>query len=353
MASIAGIGVLVTAATLVVGVAVTVSSVHAVPEDARLAGGVWDAYLNSDPAQQAAVDGALDDLPEVVAHGLGGWTGIEAEGQPVFALSLPLVRGMEPAITRGRAPHAIDEVAFGAAVLERLGVDIGDEVELTSQDGESQTALITGETIQAAPLFQSSAPDDQGLVTWDVTAFDGGSTQLLRFAPDADPEATLAAVVKAMPEDSTYFYFARGQRGDVIAIGRLEGLFRALLLMVAGLALASLVHHVLVTTRRQSGSLSTLRALGLTSGNVATIGGSIGLTTGAVTALFAVPLGLALGSVVWRSLAHRLVVLPEATIEVTPIIVGTIAVVLTSALLALAFTGRGARFPVAATLRAE
>lgn len=163
----------------------------------------------------------------------------------------------------------------------------------------------------------------------------------------------MADVVKGLPDGSAVFYFARGQRGDVIALARLEGLLRAVLLMVAGLALASLVHHVLVTTRRHSGSLATLRALGLTRGDVATIGGSIGVTTAAVAALFAVPLGLALGSVVWRSLASRLVVLPEATIDGTMIIVGTIAVVLVSAVLALAVTRRGACYPVAASLRAE
>lgn len=356
MASIAGIGALVTAVTLVVGVAVTVSSVNEVPRDARLAGGVWDAYLASDPEQLDAVDAALDDMPAVVAHGRGGWAPVQAGDQIVVALSLPQVRGMTPAITRGRAPHARDEVALGAAVMDRLGVEIGDEVELAPSGGEPRRELITGETIQAAPLFFSAAPDDAALITWDVSdarAQGGGFTELLRFTPGADPEATMDAVVDDLPKGSTFFYFARGQRGDVIALGRLEGLLRSLFLMVAGLALASLVHHILVTTRRHSGSLATLRALGLTRGNIGTIGASIGLTTGAVTALCAAPLGLAVGSVGWRSLARRLVVLPEPTIEVAATVLGTMAVVLASTLFALVLTRRGARGPVALSPHAE
>lgn len=356
MASIAGIGALVTAATLVVSLAVAVRSVQAVPDDARLAGGVWDAYLGVEPDHRDAVAAALDDMPEVVAHGGGGWAPIEADGELLFALSLPQVRGMEPAIARGRAPQALDEVAFGAAVMARLGVDIGDEVHIASPGGDPKPAIVTGESIQASPLFQSSAPDDAALITWDVsdaTDVGGGMSELLRFGRGVDPEATMADVVGGLPEGSVVFYFARGQRGDVIALARLEGLLRSLLLMVTGLALATLAHHLLVATRRHSGSLGTLRAIGLTRGDVATIGASIGVTTVAVTALFAVPLGMALGSVAWQALARRLVVLPEAMINASALMVGTIAALLASALLALVVTRRGARHPVAATLHTE
>jgi hypothetical protein len=354
--SIAGLGALVLMAVVLIGMSVTVASLTTVPRKAELAGGVWDAFLELSPDTADAIDERLDAMPEVRAHGVGGWLELDTGREQVLAISLPPVAGMPPALVRGRAPQGDGEVALGDAAMDRLGVGIGDELEVTVYpDPAKRSLVVTGEVLVAAPLFQSHLPDDAALVTLPPTFVGDPAdrSELVRFEDGVDPEAAVDALLAELPPGSVQFAFGRGQRGDVIALQRLQGLVRALLAMAATLALASLVHQLLITTRRNARSLAILRALGFTPGDVGSAGAAHGLVVATVTAALALPLGVALGTVAWRYLAGELNVLPTPTTDVVVHLMVAVTVVVGASVLAAALARRSARGSVTATLRAE
>jgi ABC-type lipoprotein release transport system permease subunit len=354
--AVAGIGALAFVSLLVVGIAVAASSLESVPDDPEVSGGSWDGFMVVGDSARAAVDKTLDQEPEVSSYGPGGWTSLVVDGQEVYTLYLP--DDMEPAIAAGRAPTTDHEIALGAEAMRRLGVGIGDEVPASfpGSDLDQRRLTVTGESISAAPLFFSHAPDDSAVVAFDLTPSetDGSSPELVRFTDRGrDPQATLEQIKQDMPDGSVWFSFARSRRGDIVALEELEGLIRAILVMAAVLALASLLHQVLVTNRRNVSELAVLRAVGFTSGNVTEAGVAHGGTLASLTALVAIPVGLAAGSVAWRYLADELVVLPRTRYDLVEILAVGAAVVLLAALIAGALARRGARRPVARALRAE
>lgn len=353
-----GIGANVVVTLLVVGMVVAAGSLEAVPRDASLSGGVWDAWFSTAPHAADDVDEMLDALPVVRAHGSGGWFELQAGPDYLYTIALPRLPGMEPAIVRGRGPRTDDEVALGARAMERLGVGIGDSftAEVSGRDDPPLHLTVTGEMIVAAPLFQTHAPDDAALVAFDLSdVFDleGHRAELVRFAGDAEAEPTMDAIVEQAPEGSFDFYFARGQRGDVVALQRLQWLVRALLLLAATLSLASIVHHLLVTHRHHRQGLAVLRALGFTRGDAAAAGAISGLTGTVLMVLVAVPLGLAAGSVAWRYLAAELVILPRTSIETRLLVAGILATLVAASALALMLARRSANRPIAESLKAE
>src|SRR3954452_18653042 len=241
--------------------------------------------------------------------------------------------------------------------MRRLGVGIGDALDATVQ-GERSSRLhlrVTGETILAAPLFQAHAPDDAALLAVDPSGQGDaqGHHELIRFTDGRDPERTLDALMTRMPQSSLAFAFARGERGDVIALERLQGLLRTLLVMAIGLVVASLLHQLLVTSRRQRRELATLRSLGFTSTDVAEVGTAAGATIALMAIVIAVPLGIAAGSLAWRQLAHVLIVLPGTTIEVLSLAVGAVVVAAAAAIVAAALAVGGNRGSPARILRSE
>jgi hypothetical protein len=176
----------------------------------------------------------------------------------------------------------------------------------------------------------------------------------LRFRDGSgDPQAALERVVADMPEGSVDFFFARGRRGDVVALEELDGLVQAILLMAATLALASLLHQVLVTHRRNVSVLAVVRAMGFTPRNVTESGAAHGGVLGLITALVAVPVGIAAGNAAWRYLADELVVLPRPHYDLGAVVGVGVGVVLLAAVLAAGLARRGASRPVAVSLRAE
>jgi ABC-type lipoprotein release transport system permease subunit len=355
--ALAGIGALVFVSLLVVGIAVAASSLESVPDDPEVSGGSWDGFMVVDPLARPAVEEALDEDRDISAHGVGGWTAFEVKGEEVYTLSLP--DGMEPAIAAGRVPRTDREIALGAATMRRLGVQLGDQVSVSfpGYGLDPRTLTVTGESISAAPLFYSHAPDDSAVVTFEMPMAedsDGAESELVRFRDRAsDPQATLERVVAALPEGSVYFSFARSRRGDIVALEELEGLINAILVMAAGLALASLLHQVLMTHRRNASQMAVLRAVGFTRGNITETGAAHGGTLATITALLAIPVGMAAGATAWRYLAGELVVLPRTRYDLATIIgIGLLVVALATAL-AASLARRSARRPVVLALRAE
>ena len=91
----------------------------------------------------------------MAAAARGGWTGLVVNGTDVYTQVLEPVAGIEPSITGGRAPVGESEIALGRSVLERLGADVGDtvEIDLANYGGSTAKFDVVGEVIVASPLF--------------------------------------------------------------------------------------------------------------------------------------------------------------------------------------------------------
>ncbi|GES22881.1 hypothetical protein Aple_057800 [Acrocarpospora pleiomorpha] len=257
----------------------------------------------------------------------------------------------------GRLPTTDREVVLAARTADALGVGVGDRVPLTGSLGTrdftvtgvgfvpegpannyAEGALTTGDGFRA--LFASYEID-----TLDVTLRAGSdaaaaTTRLARAASAATGGARLGVVP----------FFEPRQLIEIKGIPALPAVLGGLLAL---LALAATGHTLRAAVRRRRQEVAVLRALGMTPAQSrwivltqATVLALVGLIAG-------VPLGLALGRVLWRTVAESA---PMLYAPPTP--VGTLLLIAPAALLAAAALAvwparTAARIRVANVLRAE
>jgi hypothetical protein len=351
-------------ATLVVG-----SSLLRLTDDARLSGGTWDAFLDvPDQSSSPSVTDVLDADASVAGWTRGGWNELDVEGSLVFAFLLEPGRGLDPSIVTGRAPTTDNEIALGAAVMHRIGVSIGDDVNValsanargsaaasTGEPVVSRTLRVVGEAIVSSSLFQSFAPDESAVVTTGLSTALGAQHQpvLVAFHKGIDAQAGLDDLLERSPEGAVQFSFARSTRGDIFALKRLIAMVAFLDVVVAAMAAATLAHQILVGTRRQQRAIGVLRTLGFTRRQLSTAGAVHGLVVAAIPCAIGIPIGVVAGRAVWRLVSQWMVVLPRPVVS-PGIVLGlvglaTIAVTVTGAAVARRY-GVGT---VSARLRAE
>ena len=193
----------------------------------------------------------------------------------------------------GRAPTGDDEALVTPAALDRLGIRIGDDIELV----DSGRALTVTGTMTSAPLassvsavFLPSASDIRGederwyvtdrALSWDdVTALNEHGVIALSRSVLLDPPDATDADIWQVNDD------AAAARWSLLFILSITGLFAAyVVIMLAGAAFA-------VVARRQQRSLAVAASVGATARDLRRVillqGAVLGLTGGAT--------GLALG----------------------------------------------------------
>ena len=131
---------------------------------------------------------ALFDSLDLVVHAADRQSQVEA-------ITLWARQGeIPPVLAQGRAPAAPDEVALGDEVLDRLGLDVGDTLEV-DRDGEEVTLRVVGRHLQPAEDDANSgmllAPQGFEALAGDEDE-EGDHGVLVRFAPDVDTDTALA-----------------------------------------------------------------------------------------------------------------------------------------------------------------
>ena len=324
-----------------------------------LYGQPWDANVLIAPGNARAVADDLARNDIVTALGLAAGGGIELVGPSgkrgeVTAVGFELVEGeMEPAVLAGRAPRTASEVALGSQVFHDLDVALGDQV--TSGDGAALT--VVGRAI--VPIVDADVPeqgalltfeglerhgslDVQGEVTEVAVAFDMRSTSDLDavLGEALGPLVALVGAPARTPSDVT----------TLAGVGRLTG---SIGLFTAGLAVAALVHALLVVVRLRGRELATLRALGLRRRQSAATVLYAALTFLLLALALGLPLGVAIGRLVWRAIAESIHVIDVTALPVAPILlIGAASVVIAAAAAAWPTT-RVLRLRVSEALRSE
>lgn len=209
-----------------------------------------------------------------------------------FDAADPIATGMYE-ILEGKAPAAKDEVLLSSAAADKLGLEVGDNVELTEparslkvtglveapNDLQEQFLIGDAETFPGDP--SKWFVDASGPITWDqITALNAKGVVVYSKAVSLDPPKV----------DLPWSYESPGPNAqEVSLIAMVAGMVILELVLLAGPAFA-------ISAKRRSREYALLAANGATAAQVRRTVLSGGLVLGSVGAVTGVLLGAALAS---------------------------------------------------------
>jgi hypothetical protein len=306
----------------------------------------WDERtadrVAGDPAVAAV---ALFDSLDLAVHAGNRRSGVEA-------VALRPHRGtIQPVLLEGRAPVGLDEVALGDDVLNEVGVDVGDTVEV-DRDGEGVALRVVGRHLQPAEDDANSGM----LVTPQrleaLQGEQGDNGMLVRFTPGADTDAALQRL-REIGGQVEVTAAARDAPSNVDNLDELGALPWALAAFLALLAAIATVHALVSTTRRRRRDLAVLRVLGFVGGQVRSTLRWQALTVAGVGLAVGVPAGLIAGRRLWSALADALGVVDDWSFPWLTVVLAVPAALSVAVLLAVPPGRTAARVPPGRVLRAE
>ena len=263
----------------------------------------------------------------------------------------PLKGDVPLTVVSGRLPSEDDEVALGSREAQRLGASVGSTVSLATYDTDGDR---TPRTLRVVGLVIVPAVDDglgQGaLLTARTLAAAGRSaafTTALVDVRDSDAQAMyreLASRLEMIPASQP------AEVRNLVALGRLP---LVLAVFLGALAMAVLVHSLVLTVRRRAPDLAVLRVIGLTPAQVAGALVTMALTIGVVGLALGPALGLAVGRVVWGEVAGGIGTASDPAVPWLVLVLSVPLVLVGTVVAALLPARRAATLSPAAVLRSE
>jgi hypothetical protein len=321
----------------------------------------WDLELGF-PSEDVGVAAAqLGDDPALrdAARWDAGSTVVGGKATRAFGLG-PLRGDIGFSLRSGRQPVNADEVVVGEDTLRRIGVGLGDSVEVASASGQPPSRV----HVVGTALFPEI---DEGDFTDAVGYFGGGfadharapdlfeaSHVVVRLAPGADRAALIERLRTRYPAmDLTAPAIEPTTPRSVGNLLGVRALPRWLAAFVAVLGLASLAHIVFTTLRRRRAEFATLRSLGFTYAQATRCVVWQAVTIGIVRLLVGLPTGLLAGRSAWHAVADPIGVIPDARVPWFGVGGLCLAALAGAAVLAWAIAVRPARQTIADALRTE
>jgi putative ABC transport system permease protein len=357
-AALASLCVVVAAATAVLVMLASLSHLRHTP---ALAGATWDgAFVVDNPPTEQHLDAALAQaasMPGVTAAGASGWTTVTVGDREIPVQVFDDGSRIGPAIAAGRQPARAGEIAFGADEMHRLGVGIGDRVEIAARAGARPVdALIVGRSVLVAPVFRTTGPGDGAALPASTMRMLGvnrlGATGLViaRFAPGVDKELAVDRIGRALDAS---FAFSSQDRTIVGGVERVQTVPFALIVVLAVLGAGALVHFQLVSTRRRRLDIAVLQTIGFTRRQVISMVEAQAVGIALLAAVIGVPLGVLAGRVGWERFADYIRAVPQPSTTVAVIVGVALVLALTALAAGLASGARAALLRPARVLRTE
>jgi ABC-type lipoprotein release transport system permease subunit len=286
---------------------------------------------------------ALFDSLDLVVHAAGRQSQVEA-------VTVWAKRGaIPPVLAQGRAPAAPDEVALGAEVLDRLGLDVGDTVEV-GRGGEELTFRVVGRHLQPSEDDPNSgmllAPQGFEALAGD----EGDHGVLVRFAPDVDTRAALARL-RGLGDEVDVTGATDDAPSNVDNLDELGALPAVLASFLALLAVIAVVHALVSTPRRRRHELAVLRVLGFVGSQMRSTLRWQALTVVAVGLLVGVPSGIIAARRIWSALAGAIGVVDDWTVPWLAVVIAVPVALCVAVLLAILPGRAAARVPPGRVLR--
>lgn len=257
-----------------------------------------------------------------------------------------MIGAMGPILTRGRLAETPQDVVVGVDTGHRLGVDIGDEVELDAGPTGLQSFRVSG-------IGRLSDGDDTD------TAFVMTPEGLARLQPP-DRQAVNGAFVRlgtrsesSVEELTALGFTATLPPSRVMTLGQIGTVPRLLALALVVLGLGGVSHSLLVAGTRRRSEIAIAKALGFTRVQAASTIRWQAAVIWVIAALAGVPLGLFVGRVAWKRVASGVGAVDLVSIPWQVLIVTPFALLVVVVLAASLIGRRAARLPTAQVLRAE
>lgn len=341
-------------AILVSASALTASLDHAIATPV-LTGGTWDgALIFEDPGARAVAGESLANDPRVESYALGGWTFLTVNGRSVFTQVLDTETGIDIATDRGRGPRGTAEIVLGELELDALGVGVGDAVQVQLEGGEAQTATVVGRAVLASTRYKQLLQGEGAAVTPGFMARLGDEQSTFAYVVQLRDDSQVNVSIQELASDlDANFSFPRPDRAGVKSLRSVRGPINAVLVVVGLLAVAALLHRLIVTSRSQRRQIAVLRAIGLTGRQVLSAGATLGLVVATLASMVAIPVGGVGGVIGWRAIADYLGVIPAPVVPAAMVLVFLGLLVALGLLTGLAVVERVRRQRPGMLLRAE
>jgi len=329
----------------------------------KRSGVVWEYEVASGSPPIAAHDSAtIAGDPAVGAALRALWSrAVPIKGVATPTFGITTLRGRMPLVVlSGHAPRTASELAVAPSTQRSLKLHVGDRVTVGKAPG--RTMHVVG--IALLPSSSHTGYDESGWMTLAGLRAAVGTDAvrkrpddfedylLLRWRPGADVAAAERRISK-FAGSHDYFSQRATLPTSVVDLGHLGSVPLVLAVFFALLAAATVAHALVTTVRRRRFDLAVLRSMGFTRRQSrlaiawqATLLAVIGLLVG-------VPLGLALGRVLWRWVADEYPVAYVPPIAVLAVLVIIPVALLIAQALAAGPAHAATRIRPAQTLRAE
>ena len=346
----------------VVGILVFSNSLERMTSTPVLQGWTWDVAVGNYSRAETVEAGAetLDSVDEVDSYVGVGAQPLTVEGQELVVVGIgPGDATAGPPVLDGRAPAEPDEIVVGIETLDALDKELGNRVEIAAQPGiEGTPATIVGTfTPPAGMITNVTLGEGVGMTLEGLQTVYGPDSadvvvpqfHLVRF----DAEVSRDDGVEALSEVFGDTIVLPRRPTDVEDLRRVQSLPVVLAVVVGFLAVGTLMNTLVTSVRRRRRDLATLASLGLQRRQVGSTVAWQATTYAAVGLGVGIPLGLAAGRLVWRSMMTALGTEVAPAVPILAL-VAVAAGVLVLANLAAAVPARAAtRIHPAEALRAE
>lgn len=288
----------------------------------------WDRLLDAQfgPVPVRRILERLGPSPEVGGLAAGNFGDVAVNGLPIAAFDLRVLRGdVSIGIVEGRPATAADEIVLGSETINRLGVEVGDVIDvevgeeirpmrltgrgvfpLMGQGSFSTTGLGVGAQLGGDALA-SFGDFDEVPADYELDGHRYNFVAVDVTGPPSALDAELAELEASAAADEA-FLFVRGDQPptrirDLDTVRVVPAAMAGALTLVA---VTALVNLLITSVRERRRELALLRALGFSRRQLsATVSWQASVL--ALTALaIGTPLGVALGRAVWRWFAEGL-----------------------------------------------
>jgi hypothetical protein len=279
-------------------------------------GWTWDVSVGNFASVSEARRAARTlDATRGVDGYLGAVTGeLLLDGRRVQVVAIERGKGsVALGVLEGREPIRAGEITLGTNTLRALGKHVGDTVAMAVDAGQPSRRLrVVGRMVlSAGPLDTAIAPGKGAVVDFEV---------FRRLAPEAAPQVFLVRLDPAVDRGQAVDGLRRAFPGtvvrplahpditDVQRVGYLPGLLAGL---VALLALGTVSHALVSSTRRRRRDLAILKTLGFLRRQVSATVAWQATAFATAAVLVGLPLGVAVGRWAWQLVAVQLGVVPD------------------------------------------
>jgi hypothetical protein len=285
---------------------------------------------------------------------------VTIEGRRVLAATFEPVKGeLSPTLVRGRAPSGPDEVAVGMDTLRLLHASVGSRVSIDSRAQVSADYRIVG--VIAMPSVSNPGPLGVGAV---FTETGGEAIQLgdqTRTLDDVGNRYMAVLWRDGIDPDDAFKGLGLPMARAIapVAPPEMNGLsdVRSVpLVAAAALAILGVIataHALVVTVRRRRRELGVLGSIGFAPGDRSAAIHAQATTIALVALAFGVPLGAAVGRLVWSTMADGLGVAGDAAFPCAVLAVGALGMAVVLNVIAVWPAVRARRLPIATALRSE